>query len=141
MSQNRLIIDGLDQLRQALRNLPESLTADAADIVVATAQQAKQDVQLDYPQGPTGNLRRGVVMDTTRARVSVSARVRSRAPHAALFERGTVRRQTSRGYNRGVMPQAPESERMIPVAIRYRRKMTDALIALVESADFEVSQS
>lgn len=123
---------GLDELRDALRALPQDLTQEAHAIVVAQAEAAQRDVVQGYPEGPTGNLKRRVTLEVNTSRFSAGARVRSRAPHSALFERGTKARRTSQGYNRGVMPQAPESAQMIPKAIRRRRRMFSALAAMLE---------
>jgi hypothetical protein len=49
-------------------------------------------------------------------------------------------RRTKKGYERGIMPVAVESEQAIPKFIRARRRMTTALIALVRKAGFEVHE-
>jgi hypothetical protein len=72
-------------------------------------------------------------------RFGVRAIIRSRSPHASIFERGTKVRQTRNGANRGAMPQPPESERMIPIVVRRRRVMVEALTELVKSNGFVVS--
>jgi bacteriophage HK97-gp10 putative tail-component len=138
VSQNRLELDGLTELRAALRHLPAQLTAEADAIIRASADQAKREIQAAYPEGPTGNLKRGVTVQHNASKFFTSAIVRSRAKHAHLFEFGT-RRRTSRRGNRGAMPVAPEGQRMIPIAIRIRRQMVTALIDLVRRAGFEVA--
>jgi hypothetical protein len=136
---NTLTFDGLDELREQLRQLPADLTEKGIGIVTEHAQAAERAIETGYPIGRTGNLRRRVVLERSAStKNSCSFAVRSRAPHASIFERGTVERHTKKGFNRGRMPQQPESERLIPKAIRIRKRMTDALIDLVREAGFEV---
>lgn len=136
-----LSLVGMMELRAALRNLPETLTAEAATIVDNAANQAKAEVYGAYPTGPTGNLKRGLrVTHNAGRRFGTQAIVRSGAPHASIFEFGTQRRTTDRGANRGRMPAAPESEAMIPIAMRVRRRMVRDLVALVRRAGFQVSE-
>lgn len=136
---NKLTFDGLDELREELRHLPADLTEKGISIVTEHAQAAERAIETGYPIGPTGTLRRRVVLERSPSlKNSCSFAVRSQAPHANIFERGTVQRHTKKGWNRGRMPQQPESERLIPKAIRIRKRMTDALIELVRSEGFEV---
>lgn len=135
-----LRFDGLEELRQALRKLPETLATEAAAIVVEHAQLAHDQIQNGYPQGPTGNLKHRVTITKQSSRVTTKATVSSRAPHAWIFEHGTHRRVTSHGANRGRMPPASDAQAMIPKVIRVRRQMMEALKDLVVRAGFEVSQ-
>jgi hypothetical protein len=145
--------DGLAEFKAALRNLPEELTHDAGAIVYAHAEEAGRLVGGAYPVRktnlrpgpnrktpfyPPGNLKRGVRTTTQTSRFGAAGVVRSSAPHSHLFERGTRTRQTNAGANRGSMPAAPESQQMIPIVIRVRRRMVMQLIALVQKAGFKV---
>ena len=141
MSKIQLQMIGLDELRAELRRLPEDLAKEAADIVLAHAEAAQRDIVNGYPTGPTGNLKRRVIILKNRALVSTSAVVQSRAPHAWIFEHGTRRRRTDKGYSRGRMPEADPAQQMIPKAIRWRRRMTDALIALVRRFGMQVDEA
>jgi len=129
---------GIEAFRAALRSLPDDLRNEADVVVQAQADAMAREAQQAYPEGPTGNLRRGVTVRTLRSSYSVAAQVRSRAPHAAIFETGTKNRRTDKGYNRGAMPQPAEADRFIPKAIRARRRLTSALIDIVRRAGFEV---
>lgn len=135
-----LKMQGLDELRRQLRSLPEDMTQEANVIVRAHADDAARAIVSGYAEGPTGNLRRGVVTErgAGTGRLGASAIVRSRAKHAWLFENGSGQRRTSTGANRGRMPAAPESQRFIPKAIRVRRRMVEALKDLLRRAGFEV---
>jgi hypothetical protein len=138
VSNTRLQMQGLTELITALRHLPEELTTDAADIVAGAAEHAQREVQTAYPEGPTGNLKRGVVREQNKSKFTTAAIVRSRAKHAWLFEKGSVQRQTATGANRGRMPEAPADKQMIPIVIRNRRRMVDQLKDLVRTAGFIV---
>jgi hypothetical protein len=134
----KLELKGLAELRQALRQLPENLNDEASAIVQSHAEDAQRRIVNAYAEGPTGNLRRGVVKDHYKSRFTSSAIVRSRAKHAWMYENGTQSRRTSKGANRGRMPQAPEQNRMIPIVVRKRRQMVEALKDLVRRAGFQV---
>ena len=130
---------GLNEFKEALRRLPEHLADEAGDIVIAAAEGAATTVQANYPSR-SGNLKRGVSVSRQRSRASTSARVKSGAPHAVIFEKGTGIRQNRRGANRGRMPKAPDSQAMIPTVIRARARMLASLIALLEREGFQVSR-
>lgn len=134
----KLQMDGLSELRAALRQLPEHLTDESSAIVQAHADDAERRITNAYAEGPTGNLRRGVTKDHYKGRFTSSAIVRSRAKHAWIYERGTQQRQTRTGANRGRMPAAPEPNRMIPIVVRKRKQMVEALKDLVRRAGFQV---
>ena len=136
----RINFEGLNELREGLSRLPQELAAKAATVVQQTAEQVGQEVQANYPTH-TGNLKRGVRVTVDGSNVSTRGIVRSASPHAHLFEYGTVRRQTRTGANRGVMPKAPDDERVGPRASRARRRMVDRLVAIVEEAGLTVSET
>ena len=138
MSNNRFEWQGLTELRSALRELPDDLARDAGPIVAEAAEGAQRDTQIAYPSR-TGNLRAGVKVDQqVSSRFGAAARVKSTAPHANIFERGTGPRQTRQGWNRGRMPEAPEHQKMIPIVIKHRRRMFEGLKDLVRRAGFLV---
>jgi hypothetical protein len=148
---------GLSEFKAALHDLPEDLKQEGAAIVLAHAQEAERLVTQAYPvrttnlkRGPNrkskwwppGNLKKGVRTTVqSDARVGASALVRSTAPHAHLFERGTGVRRTGKGANRGRMPAADLAQQMIPIVIRVRRRMHIQLIHLLERAGLTVTQT
>lgn len=145
MSVASLEWSGLAELKAALKALPETIAREAAEIVEAHANDAARTVQANYPIAPTtkshrgGKLRGGVTVEINRSRFGAAARVRSRAHHSHLFERGTKRRNYH-GADRGEMPEASPAQQMIPAVIRARKRMVAALIALVRRNGFEVSE-
>jgi hypothetical protein len=135
---NRIQWQGLTEFKTALRNLPDDLTDDAGNIVMGTSESVQREVQANYPTGPTGNLKARVSSERGQSKFGASAMVRSRAPHAHIFEKGTGQRQTASGANRGRMPEAPASQQMVPVVIKHRRQMFERLKDLVRKAGFQV---
>lgn len=136
---SRVELKGMEEFKAALRNLPANLQREGEVIVMAQAEEARRTIQLGYPEGPTGNLKRGVSLERAASQFGAAAIVKARAKHAWIFENGTQNRRTSKGANRGRMPKASPSEAFIPKAIRARRRMVAALVDLVRKAGFEVS--
>lgn len=135
---NELTIQGLTELREALRKLPAQLSDEAGAIVFAHAQAAYQEMDAKYAQHEwTGNLRRGLSLTREDAYLRFGARavLRNRAPHAYWAEHGTQIRRTTKGVSRGAMTPL---HIFIPIAQRHRRIMVSALIHLVERAGLSV---
>jgi hypothetical protein len=129
---------GLDELRKALLRLPAELTAEAADIVNDAADAAAVEIREAYPEGETGNLKKGVRVRTETGRAgpfTVRKSVRSTAPHANIFEVGTKVRTNKAGANRGFMPGA---NIFVPVVTRRRRVMFTDLLRVLEEAGLDV---
>jgi hypothetical protein len=138
MSNTKLVLEGLDEFREALRKLPNDMAREAGVIVLAQAELAQAQIQRAYPER-RGRLRGGVTVNREGdSRFGASAIVRSRAPHAWLYEHGSTPRQNRKGANRGAMPQAPEANRFGPIAGFRRRAMVAALTDLVRRAGFAV---
>ena len=136
-----LKLEGLTDLRASLLALPDKLRAQANDEVKRTTKEAAAALVVAYPQGDTGNLRKGV---RTRYRINRLGlgvgTVLSLAPHAHLWEFGTVNRTTQKGWNRGRMV-AQYNRGLVGIAARERREMMAALIALVRNTGFEVTHA
>ena len=134
----RVTWDGFDAFRKALRDAPESVRAQADAVIRDTADVVARDVRSSYPQGQTGNLKRGVTVEHNSYRFGSVGVVRSRAQHASIFEHGTKTRATGTGANRGAMPRPPSVQQAIPKFVEARRRMTQALIDVLRGAGFEV---
>ncbi|CAB4177353.1 Bacteriophage HK97-gp10, putative tail-component [uncultured Caudovirales phage] len=120
------VIDGFDDFRRELAKLPAELQAEASPIVHDTAEEMAEDVRAGYAVGDTGNLWKGIRIQHEGP---LASRVRTTAPHAHLYEFGTVTRRTkSSGANRGQMPGKPV---FISAAIRARYRMIQRLDAEV----------
>jgi hypothetical protein len=126
---------GLNELRAALRNLPEELTAEAGHIVEGAANGAAVDIKRDYAKHRrTGDLQDGLtVTHFEKGKFSAGAIVKNTAKHAWLFDNGSQARHyiTKRGkkHATGAMPP---SHIFVRGAIRARRKMYEQLKALLE---------
>jgi hypothetical protein len=141
--------DGLDELRQVLGRMPAVLQPEVQARAFAHAGAAATTLRAAYPEGPTGNLRRGVRLDQRAARGGGSATVLvSAAPHAWIYERGTKPREgrggsaTGKGSrshgalaNRGFMPRSDAFARVVGPA---RRRLIDDLTALLVQRGFVV---
>lgn len=135
MSNNRIVFEGLDELKDALRALPAELTAEASRIVLEAAEAAKAEIIAAYPER-SGNLKRGVIVKASAAgRYGTGALIQNRAKHAYIFEMGTQARHTDLGANRGSMPVG---NIFIPIVARWRRRMYERLKELVASKGLEV---
>ncbi len=158
MSSFRVTFEGMNELRDALSKLPEDLTQQSRLVVQASAREASNETVLAYPVRrtnlspgykrkspwfPPGILRGRVTVTDRSTNVSAVYQVKSAAPHASLFENGNEgrKRYNSKGQNRGAMPAAQTSERMIPKVVRIRARMYEQLKEIVRLAGFEVSET
>lgn len=124
MANNRLVFDGLEELRQQLRNLPSELAGEASNIVTGAANGAAAEIKGAYPVR-TGRLRDSLVVTRVdKGKYTAGAILKNRAKHSWMFENGTQTRQTAIGANRGSMPPGNV---FIPRAIAARRRMYEAL--------------
>jgi len=132
VSETKLTIHGLDDLRQALLRLPAELVHEASVVVQANADDQKRYVEAEYAAHvKTGNLLRHLSVEVAVDAVSATARVKNNAFHAHFFESGAVR------ANRGTMKPIGH---FVPYAILRRRAMVAALVELVERAGLTVQQ-
>jgi Bacteriophage HK97-gp10, putative tail-component len=122
-------ITGLDEFIRTLRDLPEDLTREAGIYATRTAEECANQIGASYAVGPTGNLKAGVGFSERKQTAVATAIVRSRAPHAHLYEFGATRK------DRGIMPAARV---FVPTIVAGRSRLFDQLVRLVERAGFEV---
>jgi hypothetical protein len=108
---------GLDSFKQELQVLTAGLVDEANAIMVESATAAKRDISAAYPH-KSGALRRGLVLKPARGTLIAGLELVNLAPHANIYEGGTVERQTHRLANRGRMPANPTFR---PIAAAYRR--------------------
>jgi hypothetical protein len=120
----RLELDGVRELQQALQEMSTTVREDTfGPIVDAAATDLAEDVKASYGK-VTGTLADRVVVEKGRTD-SLTRKVRSKAPHAHLYEYGTVSRTTrTTKANRGTMPAQPT---FIPAAVRARIRMMGAV--------------
>lgn len=130
---------GLQELKAALRTMPETLTEEATPIVTRRAARARDQIDAAYPVGPDkgGHLkgRTRLTVDAV-SRHGVSITVRNTHPQALSFEYGTQVRRTSKGWKRGAMPPGNVFK---PIAERERNGMYEELVDLLKRNGHEVS--
>lgn len=137
----QFVVEGLDDLIQALRTLPENLANEAAGIIEHSTQSAAARIREGYP-ARAEKLRRGVKTKITRSGVTVVGRVSSTAKTsegislALLFEIGTQARHNALGANRGSMPAGHVA---VPIIQREQRAMYDQLRQLLSDHGLEVT--
>lgn len=138
MSNNRLVFNGLAELKAALRALPEELTGEASNIVDGTVNGAAVEIRSGYAKhSRSGRLQGGVIVTRVdRGKFTAGAIVKNTAKHAAIFENGTQARHTDLGANRGSMPPGHV---FVPVVIRRRRSMYQSLKDLLVRKGLQVS--
>lgn len=131
MSNNKLTLIGLEELKRELAKLPSELVAEGSEIVTDAATGAYDEIEAVYEaHWRSGALATGLEIRTrdTGGR-SVGLVLRNRAKHAHLFEDGTQARHNDLGANRGSMPAA---HAFVPPIIRHRREMYKKLAALLQ---------
>lgn len=136
MSNNRLVFEGLSELRAALRQLPTELAGEASGIVIGAAESAASLIVGSYPSR-TAELRKGVKVTTESiGPYGAGAKVRNSGKLSSIFENGTQARHTAIGANRGSMPPGHV---FVPIVIRERRKMYVKLRELLVRHGLSVS--
>ena len=114
-----LEMQGLDELKKLVASFADVCTDDGQQLADQAAMRAVEEIKAAYPQGPTGNLKKGVrIVRVKGDGHRVLSIVKSTAPHAHLYEYGT-RRQPAR-------PVIGE------VAARVRRDFYADLLRMVE---------
>jgi len=122
--------DGLEELKAALRELPDDLKGEASHLVEGRANAAAMDIRSGYAgHRHSGNLQSKVtVTHFENGRYSTGAIVKNTAKHAWLFENGTQARHTKAGWNRGRMPPGHV---FVPRIIRHRRMLYREIIEMM----------
>lgn len=134
--------EGLSELREALRSLPNDLKAEASHIVEGAANSAAVDVKASYAAHVlTGDLINHLTVTHFEAnRFSAGAIVKNTAKHAWLFENGSEARHyiTVRGKTH-LTGKMPAAHTFIRAMISNRRRMYDQLGDLLTRHGLQVS--
>jgi hypothetical protein len=129
-----LFLDGLDDLRKALRDMPDELTNEAIGIVAGAAHDCAEELKSVYPPGP---MAAHVIVEDRSRQYEARFFVESQTDQAVWWEYGTQNRQTQQGWNRGAEPAHPQ-QGLITLAMKHRATMRRELVALVQEAGFDV---
>jgi hypothetical protein len=127
--------NGLEELIQQLTHAPEAIRQEGLVIVQDDVTNAATEIALRYPSR-TGTLARRVRTYFPSSQVLFGG-IRSAAPHAHLYEFGTRKRQTGKGWNRGTMPAASPPV-FVPIVQRHRLRMYDRLADMLRRMGWEV---
>jgi hypothetical protein len=144
-SNNRFVFAGLDDLKAALRTLPEDLVAEASGIVVETANGAAAKVRAVYEQhqarhwvkkgtwAAAGHLAKSVTVTQPGAgSFGVTMVVKVNDPLAWLFDYGSQARHWAGGKSTGAMwGKTPPTHIFAGTMARERRAMYRRLKDLV----------
>jgi len=146
MANNRMVFNGMDELREQLRNLPAELTTEASRIVEATANAAAVEVRTEYGKhNITGDLQSGVIVThVDQGKYAAGAILKSSSPLAWLFDNGSQARhyfsQSGAKHSTGKMwGQIPPTHIFARTAGRARRLMMEKFIAMLERNGLRVT--
>lgn len=131
-----VLLEGLDELRKALRDMPERLHANADVIVANAAWDTARELLSVYPGN--GPLRRGVVVEDRSSALQSRHVVVSRSREAEWWEFGTQNRRTQKGWNRGAAPA--HANGLIALARPHRKDMRRQLIEMLRGEGFAVHE-
>lgn len=135
MSNNHFQWQGLHELYEGLRQLPEDLTGEASHIIEAAKNGAEAEIKAGYPSR-TGDLRDHLSSTLERSGFAVIGRIVNSSKLAWIFEHGTEARHNALGANRGTMPAGHV---FIPIVQRKRRQMYEQLKDVLRRAGLAVS--
>jgi hypothetical protein len=136
-------IIGVQELRDALRKLPDALAAEGRGIVIGAANHAALKIRSGYgAHRRTGNLQEHVVIKESNHDAYGSAiKVSSTARHAWIFEFQENERHTNiKGANRGRMwSHQTRPNIFVPAVVSARLQMVRELVELVRRNGVTVS--
>lgn len=136
MSNNRLVFEGLAELKEGLRNLPKELHGEASNIALGAANGAAVEIKRGYEQTAQSLAEAVVVKRDLPGPYAAGAQVITRHKLAWIFENGTQVRHTAFGANRGAMrPQHV----FVPPVMRARVRMYQDLMELLRRKGLVVS--
>lgn len=142
MSANRIVWDGLAELRAELRKLPSDLTGEAVHPIEAAANSAAATVKSVYGQhAVSGHLRDSVVVESrASSHFGVTLVVLSKDPIAWIFDNGSQARHWVSGKSTGTMwGRTPPTHTFVSTMIRERKRMYEQLKDLLRRHGLWVS--
>ena len=138
----QLTLHGVEELREALRNLPAELAGEAGHLVLGAANGAAVDVRANYGRHRrTGDLQDKVtVAPLATGALTAGAKVTSGSRLATIFEYGTQARHyvTVAGHTHRT-GRMPPFHAFVPPVVRARRRMQQDLIDLLTRHGLQVT--
>jgi len=144
MSDMRFVWEGLQELKDALRRLPDELGYSAAGLVRQAGYGAAADLRSSYPVSgkpkKTGGRRlaQGVTIRDDYGRFGAVVTVQSMARHAHLWEWGTQDRRTATRPTGAMVPSQYGAPLFVPVVNRYRARLYEQQVQLLRHAGVEL---
>jgi len=141
---NRVIWDGLDELKAALQALPETCAGEAAKLIEGTANAAYVAIKGAYPSR-SGKLRAGLkLLPITRRGLIVGQKIVNTSKYAAGYDHGTqARHYVSAGgatHRTGIMGSKTPPTHVFGKTIQVkRRQLTASLVDLLKRQGATVS--
>lgn len=138
---NRIRWDGLDELRAALRMLPQDLATEGEQIVFDAAEAAVSDIDAGYSASQkSGSLRSGLdLVKSASTRFGAGVLVINRAQHAWLYDYGshgprsyTGTDKLGRRFNDADRGTMPAKHVFVPPMITHRARMYDRFRDLLQ---------
>jgi hypothetical protein len=123
---------GLEELRGELRALPATLASRSHSLVKTAADTTERELRSGYPE-KTGLMKARIYQREREGSALYAIDVVSGAPHAHLWEAGTVDRVTHAGHRTGRVLAHPAAA-LPTIAAPQQAALTDQLITLVEAA-------
>jgi len=141
------VLTGIDELREALRNLPAELAAEAGAAVTEAAQAAESDARAAYEaHRHSGNLVSRLSRTTSSSAFGAGALVKNTAKHAWIFENGSEARHytTASGATHGTgamwgKTAQPPTHMFVRAMQTRRTAMYARLRAVLERQGLEVT--
>jgi hypothetical protein len=130
MAANKLVFEGLEELRQQLRDMPDLFTEESRTYVLEARDDALREIH--YP-ARAESLQKGLKVDAIETPYGTIGVIKNTSKLASIFENGTQARHTMLGSFRGAMPQSmPPAHVMVPVIMRKRRAMFGKILAMLQ---------
>lgn len=135
-------IEGLEELKAQLRNLPADLTGEAGHVIEGHANAAGVTLRSAYGRHRrSGNLQDHVKVEKrVQGRFGVAYKVASTASHAWLFDNGSQVRHWASGKSTGAMwGKTPPTHVFVRTLVATRRAMWNDLRGVLERAGLTVT--
>jgi hypothetical protein len=136
-------IEGLEELRMALRHLPTDLAGEATHLVQAATNGAEATIKAGYAAHVvSGELLKKFTATLTVTGIAALGTLRNRSPLAFIFENGTeARHYVSKHGVTHLTGRMRGLHVFVPTMIRKRRQLDDGLRDLLERHGLIVSET
>jgi hypothetical protein len=144
----RVLFTGIREAQAELRAQPQALAKATQGLANRVARDARAAIKQRYPKW-SGNLRDGLIIrrGSGAGKTVASAYVINTAPHAHIFEHGTVARRYFYGrdklgrlyWEHPDRGQMPAGNVFIPTMVRYRWIFFESVKEIMQAAGITVT--